>query len=89
MNPADVQRLVDDLSSGKRSRDPDAPLIAVPVPFKPVILDAPKPKVLGSVKFRKWEINTAEKFTVNLGGVRKMRSFLQDLRYYRKKKAAA
>jgi hypothetical protein len=93
MNSIDVETLVRDLSSGVRTRDPNAPKIAGPKPFIPRIVEPVQVRgsVSGSVKFHKWKGNKAHKFTVVEGiyttveHVNRMRSFKQDSRYHRRK----
>jgi hypothetical protein len=80
-----IQR-VRDLSEGKLTRDPEAPIIKPPQKFQPIIFREPKPMVRGSIKFQKWCIRKAEQMGLSMEGFKKWRSDQMTARYHAKKK---
>jgi hypothetical protein len=87
MNASEVQVLIQELSSGKRSKDPHAPVLERPKRFVPEIVQPVKIcSRIGNVKWAKYQINLGAKFGIGIEGAKKIHSFLQDMRYHKTKK---
>jgi hypothetical protein len=80
-----IQR-VRDLSEGKLRRDPEAKVVKLPPPFKPVIYREVQPRIRGSIKFQKWCIRKAEAMGKTMDEFKKWRSGIANARYHANKK---